>query len=661
MKKLTLKTLLGLLVSTTVWAQGSVIIYDSAEDVETQATESTISSLVQEALNERFNYLKHNDLRDVAKHDKAMPGTSNHILMDMEADASKYAGANVDFYADKGSQISAIGPLGHVTKDADGKNTFKVTDTRVNRRRDAILGVSYERIWDVTGEDKVFDIDLMLFIHSSERGGYYFRKINIETNWHNKVNVPTASGVKSIAKTTVKKVYNEVSLSETDFELRVELASQKAILFDNNHGITKVFPITAGALDIRSSLMGKESLINSMSLLLPGRSGNFADFKFENSVLVKRSVWTGAPNQEARIEPSYYKGRPFIGIIDKSRMSSSGSVNYYEGYREVGFHYQIDDDGLRRGFESHGCIRLQDHDLYMLDAILNGGPKDTIPVEAKMVLDKFKDFDSIYSRQKSYKKVIYSSRPNSPQTVKCENKNPYPVRFFDGGFHTVADSDCLTKISSDGEVLQDAVDYMLGLSSFSPTPLKVRDADHAPVVAALEEVKSAKYQNILTYTFTETFPRSTKWIGDLNQDELNLLLTNLKRNLEYGGSGYGQYGNNNGGGYGQNDGYGQNYGNGGGHYGNGGGNTNNGGGGGLGGFLGGIFAPSRPAQDALWPDFSCSRSKGSATTTNLQNYNSYCRGKAQNPTSSTPSNKRPRINNCRAFFDALLSAGCGYR
>lgn len=655
MKKLTLKTLLCILASTSAWAQsGSVYTLDYTSG-EVETPQKDISTLVQEALNEGFSYLKYNDLRDVVNHDKALPGTSNHILLDMAHDASKYAGADVSFYLDKGNQPSPIGPIGHVTTADNGKKVFKVTDPRSNRRRDTILSVTYERIWDVTGEDKIFDIDLLLFIHSSERGGYYFRKINVETNWHEKVNVPSADGMRSIAKTTVKKVYKEIPLSETDFELRVELASQKAILFDRAHGLTRVFPITAGALDIRSHLMGPQPVINSMSLLLPGRRGDFADFKLDSAVLVKRSHWSGSPNQEARIEPSYFKGRPFIGIIDTSRISKEG--NYHQGYREVGFHYQIDDDALKRGFESHGCIRLQDHDLYVLDAILNAGPKDTIPVEAKMTLDVFKDIDSIYSRQKTYKKVIYSTRPNSPQTVKCENKAPYAVRFFENGYHTVADSDCLTRISADGEKLQDAVDYLLGVSSYSPTPLKQGDVNHVPIAAVLDQVKSAKYQDIMTYTFAETFPGSVKWVGDLNQDELNLLLENLKRNAEYGSRGYSQnqngdyYGNNNGGGY--NDGYGNS---GGQTY-----NTNTNRGGGLFGSLFGGNSTPQPAYEQVWPEFFCARGSSHATRTNLQNYNGYCMGRVQNPKSSTPSNRRPRVNNCNAFYNALLNSGCGYR
>lgn len=644
-----IKVLICLTLSTVSFAQTSSILLDvdmestinevqpSGQSESLRNNEVDLETLVRQALNDKFDYLKHNDLRDVMKHDQLMPGTSRHILIDMALDPMKYAGLDAIFYLDKESEISAIGPLGHVGTETNGRKVFKITNSRADRRKETILGVSYERIWDMTGEDKVFDIDLLLFIHSSASGGYYFRKINIQTTWLEKVKIPEVLGTTEIAKTTVKKVLNEIPLSDTDFELRVELATQKAVLFDHNHGITKVFPITAGALDVRSNVMDKNQVINSMSLLLPGRSGQFADFKFEDSVLIKRSVWRSDANQEARIEPSYYKGRPFIGIIDRSRIAEGGT--YYQGYRQVGFHYQIDDSGLKRGFESHGCLRLQDHDLYVLDAIVNGGPKDTVPVEVKMVINKYKNIDSVYRRQKSYNKVAYSSRPSSPQTIKCTNKAPYPVRFFENGYHTVADSDCLTKVADGGENLQDVVNYFMGTSPYAPTPLDLGDLNHAPIIAALNEIKAPEYQSILTYTLSETFPNSTKWIGDLNQDELNLLLANLKKNAQYGIA----YNNN---------GYGGQY--------------------DTGsyerqqkrpGLLERIFSkPAEPTYNtAVWPSFVCSRNTTSATKTNLRNYDGYCRGKAQSLNANTPNHLRPRVNNCRAFFDALLSAGCGYR
>lgn len=572
--------------------------------------QSAVEHAIHQALSEKFNYLRHNDLRDVMNHDKLLPSTARDILIDIATRPSDYAGAEVGFYLEANGGITAIGPIGQTkTLPTTEKRVYEVTKPRKYRREDAILSVTFERVSDVNGDDKTFDIDLLLFVHSYARGGHYFRKVNIQTDWNEKVNVDSTLGKTQIAKTTLKKILvDEIPLSATDFELHIELATQKAILYDKNNDITRVFPVTAGALDVRQGI-DRAGTINSMTLLLPGAAGNYADFDFEHSVIIKRNVWRSGSNQEERLDPAYYKGRPFIGLVDRSRIRDAG--NFHQGYRGIGFHYQINDDGLRRGFESHGCLRLQDQDLYTLDAVLNSGPKDMIPVEVRMLINDFHNLDSVYTRQTSYNRVVYSTKPNSPQSVTCKNKSPYPVRFFNGGYyHTVADSDCLTRVHDGGqgqrEHLQDAVDYFTGRSSVAPTPLIWGNLEHTPISQTIEKIRDTKYSPYLAQAIDSLFPGRNAWVGDLSQSELDALL----ERLESGGSYYQDlsvYGNF------EDP------------------STNNGG-----GIFGGIFSGSGgSSNDDSWPTPNVTR--GQMMRRFLPTYDSYmssCEGKTKSYTRS---------------------------
>ncbi len=472
----------------------------SPKIVTTQAVDGNVQ-------NSNFLYLKHNDLRAIVKNgEPIIQSIAKDVLMNIKENPTLFSGIKgLTYYMDKDDfdnphdhdhGLTALGPKGEISTK-NGKEYYKITtnEERTERRKNLIFSASFERILK-TGN--IYDMDLLLFIHSDSTG-HIFRYINVSmdiTSLHKHLmkNISKKKGVPKIgvANLIFKKALKEIHLDETNFQIHVEIATQKAILVDSNYGIKKVIPVTVGAIDSRSASNNPDA-IDSLTLLVPGRQIVYKDFNLADTVLVKRKVWTAYNNNAQKISPAGYKGRPFISLIDRSRMNKNldgsfktyktrlnnngnnvfvldsnhqpipdpnGTPYYPHGYRLIGFHYQIDDTGLERGFKSHGCIRLQDHDLYTIDAIVNSGPQDLVSVEVKMLLDKYQDIDSLYERSQSYNKVIYSTAPEPDNfTVYCKNKGSYPVRSFMGRngqrYHTLSNIDCLTRISQVNDSVQE--------------------------------------------------------------------------------------------------------------------------------------------------------------------------------------------------------------
>lgn len=184
----------------------------------------------------------------------------------------------------------------------------------------------------------------------------------------------------------------------------------------------------------------------------------------------------------SRTYPSYYRGRPFFGII-----AEDGN------YKQIGMHYQID-SALVRGFVSHGCIRTRDSDLYQLDAILNEGGQDYLPVRYHLsVAGDYARWQSPVKKEDSfYDSVVYSARP-SDESVKCKFDN-FKVR-RDGinpNVHTVADGDCLTMTTEVHSPTSEVIEYMLGRTDARPTGLFSPGRDHVPLAAARGECSATE-------------------------------------------------------------------------------------------------------------------------------------------------------------------------
>lgn len=142
-----------------------------------------------------------------------------------------------------------------------------------------------------------------------------------------------------------------IALSETNFEVEVGLLDRKAILKDYTNGLKMTFPLGVGGFDEGIQNLG------SIGLVTP---------RFQSAWLDKREAYA------ARTKPEYFAGKPFL------RITTDQDIN--KGYTAIAFHAQPNLAPFFRGFDSHGCMRMQTDDLIAFHRILSEGPRLHIPI-----------------------------------------------------------------------------------------------------------------------------------------------------------------------------------------------------------------------------------------------------------------------------------------
>jgi len=171
------------------------------------------------------------------------------------------------------------------------------------------------------------------------------------------------------------QIKNEIPLSEISFRADVNLLERKIVLSNQKHNLFIVYPLSVGAFD--------EKVRNSSTVLMTP--------VFEWAEVRKKNVIS------SRTIPDYYKARPFLRISTPK-----------EDWTAYGFH-TIMNPNLVRGFDSHGCMRLRDKDLYEFYVIVMNQFDDFIPVyfyqyeESKNELPHpYPMTDEYYNRIKNY-------------------------------------------------------------------------------------------------------------------------------------------------------------------------------------------------------------------------------------------------------------------
>lgn len=429
----------------------------------------------------------------------------------------------------KYTEVGAIGPTGHVSNE-----TFIPNKNNLNTwtRTDTVFSVEFD------GGDSVHKIDnglyivkVILFIHDSTRSKneaeqYYFRRMTLKTD---------SSKGENQGRVMIISVDEEISLSDTFFEVYTDIIDRKTVLVDRIHSIKKVFPVGVGAFDIRT-LTGMDSFVGSMTEELKTEA-----ILTRHIPLDEKGEPVHVPMMEERNHPYWYKGRPFLGILDE----------YGTKYKEIGFHYQIDNDKLNRGFVSHGCIRVRDKDLYQLSVVVLKGTQKSIPVKVvnsftqEPQLLNFVNFNHPHPKiDTSYKRIIYSDKNYlSNEAQKLVNKNIVPIKEatdfteteryvwcslngkydvirYHGPWASVLGTDCLTRITTEKKSVQHVLDYLLKTSYQPPaiTEHKVQTTSnygsgsfkkHAEICPFDLATAATYYQNltsdVLTYKiFKET-------------------------------------------------------------------------------------------------------------------------------------------------------------
>jgi len=420
---------------------------------------AAIPNMAQAQTAGRLDKLKYVDIRDLATYGTELAGTASLLMRRLSATPANFAGSTHLTFLAQGPQ----GPAG-TTVDVDGLSTFSITEDRSATYKNTILSVAIENIVEEEF-DKVFKINLILFAHDDQveilrpSNGYYFRRLTVRVNW----NLPKEP---ESGRVSILSVDQDIPLANTTFRLLGDLLARKMILEEPTYGIKFVYPIAVGSFDIRTG---------------PGmdQSAKLMTQEFPNATIKKVSVLnlgTDGPNTRTRTRPSYYTGRPFIGLFQNG-------VNY----EQVGMHYQITSPNLVRGFVSHGCIRTRDLDLYRLDAILNEGPHDSLQVTVLNRLTGYETIDHPMPKvQNFFNQVVYSSLPTA-STVACEHNKTYSVR-TDGRYHTVADEDCLTTVTEQQRSPEEVINYITGQSTLPPMSM-LRDLQHYPIAVAEGQIQ----------------------------------------------------------------------------------------------------------------------------------------------------------------------------
>ena len=141
-------------------------------------------------------------------------------------------------------------------------------------------------------------------------------------------------------------MYKNHEWADRNLRLELSLLERKAIVMDNRGRTFKIYPVAVGGLD--EAVTSEE-----LSITTP----------FYTEAYLNEAV-----SQAVRWDPPYYKGMPFLRI-------SHSTLDW----TPIGFHIR-QNPRLKRGFESHGCIRMREKDLYELYWLLKSSPDGTMPL-----------------------------------------------------------------------------------------------------------------------------------------------------------------------------------------------------------------------------------------------------------------------------------------
>ncbi len=182
----------------------------------------------------------------------------------------------------------------------------------------------------------------------------------------------------------------KIAIDETDFKAEVGLIERILILEDYSNQIKMVFPLGVGAFDEGVQNLGQVSLVTP---------------RFQKAWLDKREAYA------ARTKPSYYAGKPFLRITTNQELDV--------GYTSIGFHAQPNLAPFLRGFDSHGCMRMQTDDLIAFHRLLANNPRLHIPISISYHI--FKNADHPAPKVNNPYKTIYNVGSHSAPYFKLDS------------------------------------------------------------------------------------------------------------------------------------------------------------------------------------------------------------------------------------------------
>ncbi len=187
-----------------------------------------------------------------------------------------------------------------------------------------------------------------------------------------------------------------IDLSDTRFEIKVGLRNRRTIIQDTIRNELKfVLPVGVGALDLGISRIG---VYKSMTPI-------YIDQQIDTDL--NQVSWAHRDDQ------TYYQNKPFI------RFRTNKSE--FMGWSTIGFHIQ-QNRIFRRGFDSHGCMRLRAQDLDALFRITMHTQKYRNTMVRASILPRLNDNELDHPMPKSN---------NSIKIVKNFGSHEFPEKGLD--------------------------------------------------------------------------------------------------------------------------------------------------------------------------------------------------------------------------------------
>ncbi len=141
-------------------------------------------------------------------------------------------------------------------------------------------------------------------------------------------------------------MYKDSEWTDRSLQIELSLIERKVLVMNQNGKTLKTYPVAVGGLS-------PNALSEEFSLLTP----RYEDANLNFSV-----------SRKARTLPRYFLGMPFLRITRGHSLRTG-----------LGFHIRQNPQ-LKRGMESHGCIRMREKDLYELYQLLKNTKDGIIPL-----------------------------------------------------------------------------------------------------------------------------------------------------------------------------------------------------------------------------------------------------------------------------------------
>ena len=139
-------------------------------------------------------------------------------------------------------------------------------------------------------------------------------------------------------------MYKEEQWTNRNIQMELSLIERKVIVMSPNGKVLKTYPVAVGGFNDKATS-------KKVSLLTPFYEGAYLNLSVSTRV---------------RTHPSYFRERPFLRVSHKDSVWSG-----------IGFHVRRN-LGLKRGFETNGCMHMREKDIYELYRLLRNTEDGTI-------------------------------------------------------------------------------------------------------------------------------------------------------------------------------------------------------------------------------------------------------------------------------------------